>query len=308
MGSSRWVIAAGIAWLAMGCSGEGGTANIVMLVPAGAAGVGGIGPGGAGGQAGGSGMIGSTGGTGGGGNGGASGVMAGMGGGAGSCSTAGLLSYTQDIRPLLARCTDCHDYGGDSGLDARSLAGLFAGGSRGPAVIAGDCANSTLYQKTSATPPFGGRMPLGGTPLTDAEHMTLCMWIDQGAVETVMPCPMAGAGGTSGGAGGMGPTTDLVPPTFDGADDVEEQAGGCTVSWEPAQDDVSAESAIVYDVYAVPEDAAVDVSMPTLTTAPGATSAQVTLAAGADYDILVLARDEAGNRDMNGRTRACSLR
>ena len=308
MASAHRVIAACIALLAIGCSDEGGAANIVMLVPAAGAGAAGTSSGGTGGQGGASGMTGGAGGAGG--IGGSAGVAgaAGIGGIGGTCSTAGMLSYAQDIRPLLARCTECHDEGGDSGLDMRSLAGLLAGGSRGPAVVAGDCASSILYQKTSAAPPFGARMPLGEAPLSDAEHMTICTWIDQGAVETVTPCPMAGAGGMGGGAGGTGASGDLVPPTFDGVDDVEEQAGGCTAAWEPAQDDVSAASAIVYDVYAAPEDTAIDVSMPTLTTAPGATSAQLTLAPGADYDILVLARDEAGNRDANGRTRACSLR
>jgi hypothetical protein len=295
MGSAYKLIAACIALCALSCSDEAGSANIVMLVPSGAGGVGGSGSAaGSGGQgtAGVSGMA-------------ATSVTGGMGG---SCSTVGMLSFAQDIRPLLARCTSCHDDGGDSGLDARSLASLLAGGSHGPAVVAGDCASSLLYQKTGATPPFGARMPLDGGPLSEAERMTICSWIDQGAVESVPPCPMAGAGGTSGGAGGMGATADVVPPTFDGVDDVEEQAGGCTAAWEPAQDDVSAPTAIVYDVYAVPEDSAIDVTMPVLTTAPGATSAQLTLAAGADYDILVLARDEAGNRDANDRTRACSLR
>lgn len=290
---------------------------IVIIPGSGGVGMGGMGAiGGSAGSAGLGGVSGSAGMAGVGGataTGGASG-MAGIGGIAGGepCSTDGMLSYAANVQPILQRCVDCHDDGGDSGLDARSLAGLLAGGAHGPAIAPGDCANSILYQKVSAAPPFGARMPLGGNPLSDAELQTICTWIDQGAVESVAPCPMGGAGGVGGvggsaGSAGVG-TSDVTPPTFDGPDDVEEQAAGCSVSWEPAQDDVSAPSAIVYEVFVLAEGGQLDLTMPALVTAPGATSAQLALAAGQDYDIVVLARDEAGNRDNNARTRECSLR
>jgi hypothetical protein len=272
--------------------GVGGTSGI-----GGAAGVGGAsGIGGAAGVAGAAGVGGASG------SGGSGGVM---------CNTAGMLSYTTDVRPILGRCGECHDDGGDSGLDARSLAGLLAGGEHGPAIIAGDCAGSILYQKTGAMPPFGGRMPLGGVALTDAERATLCTWIDQGAVESVPPCPMAGAGGIggAGGSAGMSTSSDVMPPFFDGVDRVEEQGDGCDLSWEPAQDDMTSPAALVYDVYVTSEGGVIDVAMPLLTTAPGLTSAHVSLAAGADYDIVVLARDEAGNRSTGvDAARECSLR
>lgn len=265
-------------------------------------GVGGMSSGGIGGAAG-------VGGASGMGGAGGAGGLGGTGGDA--CSTAGMLSYTVDVRPILQRCAECHDEGGDSGLDARSLAGLLAGGEHGPAIAAGDCAGSLLYQKTGAMPPFGGRMPLGLPALSDAEHQTICTWIDQGAVENVPPCPMGGAGGVGGAAGaaGMSTSPDVMPPFFDGVDRVEEQGDGCDLAWEPAQDDMTAPAALVYDVYVTSEGGSIDVAMPTLTTAPGLTSAHVSLAAGADYDVVVLARDAAGNRSTGvDEARECSLR
>ena len=36
---------------------------------------------------------------------------------------------------------------------------------------------SVLYEKMTLTPPFGSRMPLGGTPLTDAQMACVVAWI-----------------------------------------------------------------------------------------------------------------------------------
>lgn len=297
------ITAACLAVALTACSDEA-KPNIVAIVGGGAGGAAGLG--GIGGVSG-VGGAGVSGASGIGGSGGIAGAGGGMGGAGGdACNTDGALSFAVDVQPILSRCVDCHDDGGEAGLDARSLAGLLAGGAHGPAIVAGDCASSLVYQKTSAMPPFGGRMPAGGAaPLTEAQRATICMWIDQGAVQSVAPCPMGGAGGMAGGASGMSATGDVTPPSFDGIDDVEEQAGGCTASWEAAQDDTSAAAAIVYDVFVGPKDA-VDYSTPVLTTAPGALSVLVPLTAGADYDIVVQARDEAGNRDANDRARECS--
>jgi hypothetical protein len=51
-------------------------------------------------------------------------------------------------------------------------------------VVAGNAANSLLYQKVSmATPPCGGRMPLNGTPLSGVDQQAIADWIDQGAIQ-----------------------------------------------------------------------------------------------------------------------------
>jgi hypothetical protein len=50
-------------------------------------------------------------------------------------------------------------------------------------VIAGNAADSLLYQKVSmATPPCGDRMPLGYAALTAAESETVRAWIAGGAL------------------------------------------------------------------------------------------------------------------------------
>ncbi len=47
-------------------------------------------------------------------------------------------------------------------------------------VVPGDADNSLLFQKLT-TPPCGGRMPLGGSPLTAAELDQIRSWIEAGA-------------------------------------------------------------------------------------------------------------------------------
>jgi hypothetical protein len=247
-------------------------------------------------------------------SGGAAGAgSAGMGsaGAAGECSEAAGLSFAEDIGPLLAsRCTECHDDGGPGGLDLRSYAALLAGGSHGPAIVPGDCSASILWQKTGAMPPFGGRMPAEGAPLSEAQREEICTWIDSGAPErapaqncpepepcTGAMCPMEPM-----------PSDDTVPPEFDGLDRVEEEGDdSCALSWEAASDDQSAASAIRYEIFVREEDGAFD--EPAAVTEPGATSFTLTmLEPGRDYEIQVVAVDEAGNRDTNDRIRECSLR
>lgn len=222
-------------------------------------------------------------------------------GAAGACSAEAAVSFAADIGPLLAsRCTECHDSGGPGGLDLRSYAALLAGGSHGPAIVPGSCADSILWQKTGSMPPFGGRMPADGAPLSEAQRAKICAWIDSGAPESApaQNCPMEPM-----------PTDDVVPPEFDGVDSIEEDGDSCLLSWDAASDDQSAASAIVYEIFVREEDGEFDFDAePAAVTAPGATSYTLTLPPGRDYEIQVFAVDEAGNRDANDRTRECSLR
>jgi hypothetical protein len=93
------------------------------------------------------------------------------------------VSFSQTIRPIFASpsvgCIGCH--GGTNGLSVGTPADLLRGGLHGPAIIPGNSAQSLLVQKLSASPPFGGQMPLGGTPLPDASIQLIRTWIDQGA-------------------------------------------------------------------------------------------------------------------------------
>lgn len=213
-----------------------------------------------------------------------------------------------DVRPILqGRCTDCHDDGGSAGLDLRTYAGVMAGGSSGPVVVAGDCEGSVLWQKTGPEPPFGSRMPADGPPwLSDGDRATLCEWIRAGAVESAPsnpdPCPLPDGGATHDG----GVEGDTTPPVFDGCDDAEVTGDRCVMAWELATDDTTPTDQIVYEIYAAPEDH--PFGDPVLVTAPGALGASLDgLDTGRDWDVSVRAVDRAGNRDSNMRVRTCAF-
>lgn len=70
------------------------------------------------------------------------------------------------------------------GLDLSTYAAAARGGanSDGTAVIPGQPCQSIMFQKVSAAPPFGGRMPLNGPPYLSEEELQLVHdWISEGA-------------------------------------------------------------------------------------------------------------------------------
>ncbi len=91
------------------------------------------------------------------------------------------ISFSNDVLPIFQQhgCSSCH--GGEAGLFVTTVQGLLTGGDNGPAVIPGDSENSLLIQKLSPEPPFGGRMPLGGTPVPESQQTIIKEWIDEGA-------------------------------------------------------------------------------------------------------------------------------
>jgi hypothetical protein len=92
------------------------------------------------------------------------------------------ISFQARVLPILTNygCTGCH--GGSGGLFVGTVAQLLTGGNHGPAVVAGDGANSNLIKKLGTPPPFGSRMPLGGSALPADTIAVLRTWIDQGAL------------------------------------------------------------------------------------------------------------------------------
>jgi hypothetical protein len=96
-----------------------------------------------------------------------------------------LISYTDDLVPLFHAkgCISCH--GGQNNLHLDSAKAAVSGESdHGPVVLVRDGANSILYLKTTATPPFGDRMPLGCSGqvcVSAADGLLITDWIDQGA-------------------------------------------------------------------------------------------------------------------------------
>jgi hypothetical protein len=94
---------------------------------------------------------------------------------------SGVVSFSANVLPILtnAGCTGCH--GGSGGLFVGSVAQLLTGGDHGPAIVPGKADSSNIIRKLSAAPPFGARMPFGGTPLPEATVAVIRNWINQGA-------------------------------------------------------------------------------------------------------------------------------
>lgn len=93
------------------------------------------------------------------------------------------VDYLTRVKPLLAKhCYACHGARAQkSGLRVDTVAYLLKGGTRGPAIVAGNSKASLLIralQSTSDDPP---RMPFGKEGLSPEEITVLARWIDQGA-------------------------------------------------------------------------------------------------------------------------------
>lgn len=106
------------------------------------------------------------------------------------------VSFREDIIPQILTpagtgCLQCHAPDAPtplgfevSGLDLSSYAAAARGGanSDGTTIIPGQPCQSIMFQKVSAGPPFGGRMPLNGPPYLSQEQLQLVHdWISEGA-------------------------------------------------------------------------------------------------------------------------------
>ena len=90
-------------------------------------------------------------------------------------------SYQRDVRPILDRhCTSCHQPASPkSSLDLTTYAGLRAGGTRGPALVAGSPDQSLVIQFITAA--LKPSMPMGQPPLAASDVSTIAAWIKAGA-------------------------------------------------------------------------------------------------------------------------------
>ncbi len=90
-------------------------------------------------------------------------------------------SFQSDIKPIFQThgCLGCH--GTQANLSLATVPSILTGGVHGPAVVAGNADSSLIIKKLSPTPPFGNRMPGGGTPLNDATIQIIKDWINEGA-------------------------------------------------------------------------------------------------------------------------------
>jgi hypothetical protein len=101
---------------------------------------------------------------------------------------------------------------------------------------------------------------------------------------------------------------DRTPPTYAGLKSattcvpgpIDNRSTSYELRWDPAQDNLTPSSRIVYDVYQATKPGGEDFSAPTYTTRRGATSfATPLLPAGTTFYFVVRARDRAGNEDSN---------
>jgi hypothetical protein len=95
------------------------------------------------------------------------------------------LSFKNDIFPIIEEhCLPCHlrEERNMSRLFMDNYELLMKGGFNGPPVKPGDADGSLLIKKIGPDPPFGERMPMGGSEhLTDEAIELIATWIEQGA-------------------------------------------------------------------------------------------------------------------------------
>ena len=136
----------------------------------------------------------------------------------------------------------------------------------------------------------------------DAQNVPLEFYVDDSYVGATYDSPPAPRSNSC-------VSKDHTPPTFAGLKSATTCipgpiGGGRTtsyhLSWDPATDDVTPSSEIVYDVYQATTSGGENFATPTYTTPPGATSFDTPqLPTDKYFYFVVRARDQAGNRDSN---------
>ncbi len=102
-------------------------------------------------------------------------------------ASARSVSYKDEILPMLAKnCFKCHLEGGKgeqkTGLNMRTHESLMKGTNRGPVIVPGYAASSTLYRQVAHLTAAEIRMPHNEMKLADEDIALLKNWIDQGAL------------------------------------------------------------------------------------------------------------------------------
>jgi len=119
---------------------------------------------------------------------------------------------------------------------------------------------------------------------------------------------LALTGALATGAPAQAASPDRTPPMFAGLESattcvpgpIAGQAASYHLSWDPATDDVTPSTKIVYDIYQATKAGGEDFSSATYTARRGGTSFNTPpLPADAVFYFVVRARDRAGNRDAN---------
>jgi hypothetical protein len=93
------------------------------------------------------------------------------------------VDFAKDVRPILARCTNCHGRENqESGLNLQARQSALAGGDNGKVIVPGKSGESKLVVAVSRLDPDLVMPPDGEGPPLNAEQVGLLRaWIDQGA-------------------------------------------------------------------------------------------------------------------------------
>ena len=95
------------------------------------------------------------------------------------------VDYQSQIQSIFnTNCVSCHTPGGSATLDLTSYDGVMNGGWTGPAIVAGDHANSLLYQRLILPQFTAGSMP-PNVPLSQTQIDLIAQWIDEGAASSL---------------------------------------------------------------------------------------------------------------------------
>ena len=93
------------------------------------------------------------------------------------------VDYSTEIQPIFNNsCTSCHQYGHNSGLNLTTYSSTMTGGNSGATIVAGDHANSELYNRITLPESAQGDMPPTGS-LSQSDIDLISQWIDEGALE-----------------------------------------------------------------------------------------------------------------------------
>ena len=103
-----------------------------------------------------------------------------------ACNSEPIVSYSQDVKPILDKnCLECHQAGGAgtlaSGFDMSSFEGLLKGTNFGPMVIADDPEGSNLVVLIEGRADPSISMPHGQESISKQDIQTIRLWISQGA-------------------------------------------------------------------------------------------------------------------------------
>ncbi len=87
------------------------------------------------------------------------------------------------VRSCATSSTSCHGNSATSGFPMTSYSAIVNHvANSGTTVDSANGAGSNLYLKTTNSPPFGSRMPLGGSALSTSDQLLIKRWIDDGAL------------------------------------------------------------------------------------------------------------------------------